>query len=142
MKIGGRQFSVVDMERRTFRHDAHLLALIGRTGLDKLQPAAGEDAQMFSLRIFDRIVEQGAAAEIAAAFLLPEGMAEREWTAETAAAIQRHLERCDTEADRDEIYRIAYEVVIGFFRQRLRSLVTSLSAWNAAAESRNATAAA
>lgn len=125
--VGGRAFQVANLERRTVRHDAHLLALVARLGLDRLAPEDGEEAVEFGLRVMRVIIEKGAAAELAAAFLLPSGRVEAEWTAVLAADVQQHLESCDTQEDREAVYRLAGDAVLGFFRLQLRSLATSLS---------------
>lgn len=131
MLIGGKAFRVVDMERRTVLHDGHLMALMIRVGIDKMAPIDGEDAEAFAFRVLQQILERNAATELAAAFLLPEGGSEKDWSPALAADIRAHIEDCNTDEDRSTVYRISAEQVLGFFRLRLLSLVTSLSSWAA-----------
>lgn len=119
------------MERRTVRHDGHLMALMIRIGIDKMVPVQGEEAEAFAFRVLQQILERNAATDLAAAFLLPEGLSESAWSPELAAEIRTHIESCNTEEDRSTVYRISAEQVLGFFRLRLLSLVTSLSSWAA-----------
>jgi len=89
MLIGGKAFKVIDLERRTVQHDGYLMALVSRLGIDRMAPADDEDAAAFALRVLHRIIEQGAAAELAAAFLLPVDLTETDWTpAHTPRAVQ------------------------------------------------------
>lgn len=131
MLIGGKAFQVVDLERRTVRHDGFLMALLIRTGIDMLTPQDGEDAEAFAFRVLQTILQRDAAVELAAAFLLPDGTDAVDWSPALAAEIRAHIERCNTEEDRSTVYRISAEQVLGFFRLRLLSLATSLNSWAA-----------
>lgn len=122
MLIGGQTFRVVDLAHRTVRHDGYILALLSRLGVDQLVPLAGEDGEAFAMRIYRWLVERQATTEVVSAFLLPEGIELKDWRLETAAAVREHLDGCSTEADRQQIYVLAAEVVLGFFRHALRSL--------------------
>lgn len=122
MLIGGKEFRVVDLAHRTVRHDGYILALLSRLGVDQLVPLAGEEGEAFAMRIYRWLVERQATTEVVSAFLLPEGVDLKDWRPETAAAIREHLDGCSTEADRQQIYALAAEVVLGFFRHVLRSL--------------------
>lgn len=127
MRLGGRLFTRVNMERRTVLHDQHMLRVIKRSGLDRVLPEEGEDASQFLLRAHSSILESGKTCELLGLFLLPVGKGERDWTPELAREVGQHIGQCDTPEDRALALQLAMEFCLGFFKQALDSLVTSLS---------------
>lgn len=125
--IGGKRFSLIDLERRTVRQDHFIVAVFRRTGIDKVSPIVDEDPREFLLRIYQRMLASGAACELLSAFLLPEGMDPKEWRPHVAKEVQEHLESANTEVDRQLVNQKAFEVMTGFFKQGLISLLTSLN---------------
>ncbi len=128
MEIGGKAFQVVDLERRTVRHDARIKAVLSRVGVLRAVRETGTSDEQFAEALSRVIVEQEAAAEIAALFLLP-AAAER-WTPEIHAEVLAHLNGCTTEVDRVLVDQLAFDMVCGFFQLRLRwldSILISLS---------------
>jgi hypothetical protein len=126
LEIGGKKFSLVDLERRTVRQDHYMVAVFRRTGIDKVTPVLQEDPKEFLLRLHQKLLASGLACEILSAFILPEGTTNKQWRPTTAKDVQTHLEDCDTEIDRQLINQLAFEVMTGFFKQGLLSLLNSL----------------
>jgi hypothetical protein len=120
--LGGREFRVVDMGRRTVLLDHYLMRLIRATGIDRVMPMDGDGADTYLARLQSALIDSGRAHELIAGYLLPVGMTEREWTPDIAREVARHVALCDTEADREQVMTLALEVSIGFFRRALRSL--------------------
>lgn len=128
MEIGGKAFQVVDLERRTVRHDARIKAVLSRVGVLRAVRETGTSDERFAEALSRVIVEQEAAAEIAALFLLPAGA--DVWTPEIHAEVLAYLHGCATEDDRVLVDQLAFDMVCGFFQLRLRwldSILISLS---------------
>ena len=125
LKIGGRLFSVANMERRTVLMDHYQMALLRSIGLDRVMPEDKEEGQDWLMRLHAELLASGKTCELLGAYLLPSGKTERDWTPEMAQQTARHLERCDTAEDRDLVNELALEFVFGFFRHAVRSLETS-----------------
>lgn len=127
MEIGGKAFQVVDLERRTVRHDARIKAVLARTGiLDALREHGASDEQ-FAAALHRVIIEQEAAVDLAALFLAPDGV---EWSVLGYAETVAFLNGCSTESDRFAVEQLAFDRVCGFFQLRLRwveTLLVSLS---------------
>lgn len=134
LKIGGKLFTVANMERRTVLHDLYLQRVLRRSGLDRAIPEPGEDPEAYSLRLYGELLASGAVCELLGGYLLPLGTTEDQWSAELAAATAAHLGACNTEEDRRQVHQLAAEAVLGFFRRELRSLAISRISSRAAAE--------
>lgn len=127
--IGGKRFIRADLERRTVRQDHFMTGLFKKTGIDRITPTAEEvkDATLFMVRLHQKIITSGHACEILSGFLIPEGTTEKQWTVATARQVQEVLETADTEEDRLLVSQLAFEVMTGFFRRVLRSLILTLN---------------
>jgi hypothetical protein len=128
--IGGREFSSVDLQRRTVRQDHFMVAVFRRTGIDKISAIKDEDPKEFLMRLHQKLLASGLACEVLSAFLLPvkdgKPMENKEWRKNHAQETQEHLEGCDTEEDRLLINQLAFELMAGFFKQGLISLLNSM----------------
>lgn len=126
--IGGKRFTKADLARRTVRMDHFMSGVFRRTGVDRTTPTADElsDPMQFLVRMHSKLLASGHACAVLSAFLLPEGVELKDWRPETAQEIQDHLESCDTEEDRQLVSQLAFEVMTGFFRRGLLSLMTIL----------------
>lgn len=90
-------------------------------------PRDDEDPAGYVVEWNAHVLASGQACRLLAAFLLPEGKTERDWTVDMAGETQAFLEGLDTADDRDLVDALVMECVIGFFRHALRPLVTFLS---------------
>lgn len=128
MQIGGKAFQVVDLDRRTVRHDARIRAVLSRVGVLRAVRETGTSDEQLAEALSRVIVEQEASAEIAALFLLPHGIGT--WTPDVHTDVLAHLNGCTTEGDRVFVDQFAFDMVCGFFQLRLRwldSILISLS---------------
>jgi len=122
IKLGGRRFRVIDFERRTVINDHYLMKWIRFIGADKVIAMEGEDSAAYLVRLQTCILDSGKAAELIAGYLLPEGVDEQSWTPEVAKLTAAHINKCDTQDDREQVLSLAMEVTFGFFRQGLNWL--------------------
>lgn len=124
--LGGREFTVIDFDRRTVRQDHYLQTKIQDSGIDKVLPMDSEDDTAYLVRMHNALVRSGRAPEIIACYLLPQGMTNADWTPDVATRTAKFIGALDTADDRDEVHRLAMEAVFGFFRQGLERLTRSL----------------
>ena len=127
--LGGRVYTVANMEQRTLLHDVHIRQIFQRTGLDRILPDRSETAESYSARLCAELLISGALCDILGLYLLPLGKTERDWTPALAAEITRAVSVVDTDADRQLAQQLAAEAVLGFFLRELRSLVTFRSSF-------------
>jgi hypothetical protein len=128
--IGGREFSPIDLDRRTVRQDHFMVAVFRRTGVDRVSSISDEDPKEFLIRLHGKLLASGLACEVLSAFLVPvrdgKPLENKEWRQSIAKEVQEHLEGCDTEIDRNLVNQLAFEVMTGFFKQGLLSLLNTL----------------
>lgn len=126
--IGGKRFTHADLAKRSVRMDHFMTAVFRKTGVDKITPTSEEatDPAQFLMRMQGKLIASGHACEVLSAFLLPEGLDQKDWRVETARQVQEHLESANTEEDRMAVNQLAFEAMTGFFRRGLVSLMTLL----------------
>jgi len=122
IRLGGREFQVIDWDARTVLQDHYLSKLVRQTGVDKVMPMEGESDAVYLIRLQTVLIDSGKATELIAGFLLPVGKTERDWTPEMAREVARHIAGCHTEADRDRVIDLSMQAVMGFFRRGLERL--------------------
>jgi hypothetical protein len=130
VKLGGRLFSPVNMDRRTVLWQTYVDRLVGDSGIDKVLPSPTESAEAYTVRLHGAVMRSGKAPELLGCFLLPLGKTERDWSPAMAAETARFLEQCDTEEDVQQVYLLGMEFVLGFFGRQLRSLQSSLNSFD------------
>ena len=109
--LGGREFTVINFERRTATIELYLQRLWHRGGLDQLAPAEGEPAADYLVRLHDALLLSGYGPDVIAGRLLPVGASPESWNAETAAEIAAHIGRCNTPEDRDRFLVLGVRMV-------------------------------
>lgn len=127
VKLGGREFLPLDFAARTVRQDHYILTAFRKSGVDKVTPTVDEEPKEYLLRMYHKMLAGGRACEILAAFLMPPGVDIRDWRPSHAAEIQEFLERLNTEEDRQLVNQMTFEMMAGFFKQGLLSLLASLT---------------
>ena len=129
-KIGGREFSPIDLERRTVRQDHFMVSVFRRTGVDRVTALMEEDPKEFLLRLHGKLLASGLACEVLSGFLVPvvdgKPLENKAWRQPIAKEIQEHLEGCDTEEDRNLVNQLAFEAMTGFLQRGLLSLLNSM----------------
>jgi hypothetical protein len=130
--LGGRRYIAADLERRTVRHHHRLSAVIRASGLDRRLPVDGQEPAAYVIELHAAVIDSGQACKLLAAFVLPEGKTEADWSTELAAETETFLEGLNTEEDRQLVDVLVMECLLGFFRRALHSLETSLKSTNGA----------
>lgn len=124
--LGGRRFIAADLSRRTVRQHHYLAGITREVGSPKRLPAEGEDPVSYLVEWNADVLGSGQACRLLAAFLLPEGKSEADWSLEMARDTQAFLEGLQGEDDRELVDRLVMETLIGFFQQALQRLNASL----------------
>lgn len=124
--LGGRRFVAADLSRRTVRQHHHLAAITREVGSPKRMPAEGEDPVEYLVEWNADVLASGQACRLLAAFLLPEGRTEADWSLAMARETQTFLEGLQDETDRELVDQLVMEALIGFFQQALKRLTDSL----------------
>jgi hypothetical protein len=140
--LGGRRFVAADLSRRTVRQHHYLAGLTRGVGSPKRMPEEGEDPAAFLVEWNADVLGSGEACRLLAAFLLPEGKTEADWTVDMARDTQHFLEALQDEADRDLVDQLVMECLIGFFQRALQRLTDSLRSTERAAAAQPQTEAA
>lgn len=125
--LGGRRFTAADLDRRTVRHHHYLAAVTRDVGSPKRMPGQDEEPTAFLVEWNADVLASGQSCRLLAAFLLPEGNTERDWSIAMAADTQAFLEGLDTEEDRQLVDALVMECLVGFFQRALRPLISSLN---------------
>lgn len=125
--LGGREFLVAELAHRTVCQDDFISSVFQAVGLLEIKPTLAEDAEEYFGRVWSALVGSGRKCEVLSAFLLPPDVPMKDWRREHAKAVQEHLERCNTEEDRQMLNVLAFQLIAGFFQQRLKLLRDSLS---------------
>lgn len=133
--LGGREFLVAELEHRTVCQDDFISSLFQAVGLLDITPTLAEDPEAYFTRVWSKLVGSGRKCEVLSAFLMPAGVEMKDWRREHAKTVQEHLERCNTEEERQLLNVLAFQLIAGFFQQRLRLLRDSLSSSAASPES-------
>lgn len=133
--LGGREFLVAELAHRTVCQDDFISSVFQAVGLLEITPTLAEDAEAYFTRVWSQLVGSGRKCEVLSAFLMPPGVEMKDWRREHGKAVQEHLERCNTEEDRQMLNVLAFQLIAGFFQQRLRLLRDSLSSSAAGPES-------
>ena len=124
IKLGGRQWKVVDYAKRSLIHDHYIMRLMRQTGADKVAPMNGEGNAEYLIRLQTALIDSGHAHDLLAGYLLPIGKTEEDWTPKLAAQTALFIGKLNTEEDRDTANGMLMEVVFGFFRRGLDLLKT------------------
>lgn len=125
LRFGGRSFRAIDFDRRTVALDHYLMRLTRASGVDKVMPMDGEANEAYLFRLQTLMIDSGLVCDILGGYLLPVEMAETNWTTAVAKQTSKCLSTCNTQQEREEVLALAMEVVFGFFKQGLESLVRS-----------------
>lgn len=93
--------------------------------LDKqaLEPAAGEDAKDYSLRILSLVIQEGRAARILGATLIEDGA--KEWTPEMASRVAQRIRSTTDPAEKAAIRDLMVPLLADFFALGLLSVTIS-----------------
>lgn len=125
LQFGGRNFRAIDFDKRTVALDHYLMRLTRASGVDKVMPMDGESNEAYLFRLQTLMIDSGLVCEILGGYLLPAGTVETDWTTAMAKQTSKCLSGCCTQQEREEVLALAMEVVFGFFKQGLESLVRS-----------------
>jgi hypothetical protein len=128
IKLGDRLFNVVNYDVITVANEAYIHALMRSTGLDLPLPFnEGETDIEYQVRLQARVTDTLKLPELLGGFLLPVGKTETDWDEQLAAATAKFIRGLTARADREEVFRLAFQVNIYFFREGIASLNRSQS---------------
>lgn len=120
-------YRAVDLERRTVRQDHFIERCIRAAGIDKGITFESDNPDELLVRFRVALVDSGQACRLLSAFLLPQGMTERDWRIELAADTEEFLGGLHTDEDRQAVDDLCIHYAAGFLLRALRRAETSLS---------------
>lgn len=120
IRLAGRLFNVVNYEVITFACEAYIHKLMRETGLD-LPLAFGEHETNteYQVRLQNRVVDTLKLPELIGGFLLPAGKSETDWDERMAADTAAHIRGLTARDDRQEVFRLGFELNVYFFADGL-----------------------
>lgn len=156
IKLGGRAFQLVNYQGITSLHEHYVMKLLSETGLDKVLPdddlppveeveAAVKNGSMkqaeaddierqraqanaeYMARLQQALVNSLRLHELLAAYMIPVGKTEADWSLDLASETAKFLQGLQSREDRDEIHRLSMVVVFDFFRAAVGSWQSSLN---------------
>lgn len=126
IRLGARLFNVVNYDVITVANEAYIHALMRSTGLDvPLAFIEGESDTEYQVRLQARVIDTLKLPEMLGGFLLPAGKTESDWTEQMALETATHIRGLQKREDREEVFRLAFQVNIYFFREGLAWLKRS-----------------
>jgi len=123
VEIGGRSFEPVT--ETTALHDFWVMKQVRATGLALAAQRPDESYEDFAVRLCGEIAESGKAFLLIGALLVPEGREPLEWTPEMAEETARFLEGMTSLKDKNQIFTLTAQLMLGFFGSGLLSFETS-----------------
>lgn len=131
IRLGGKEFSVVDYDSITALNEHYIMKLMRATGLDVVIPLAeGETDEAYMLRVHAALVDTLKLPDLLAGYLLPLGKTEQDWSQALARDTAKHIAGVSTREDKDEVHRLGLLVTFDFFRAGLDSLRHSRNVLN------------
>ncbi len=118
--LGGRRF--VQLTESTVEHDFRMMALLREVGLDRPMRLEDETPADYGGRLLRDLISSDRALDVLGHLLVPEGVAPRDWTVEMAKETAAFLGGLVHPDDKQRIYALTLEFLLGFFQLELDSL--------------------
>jgi hypothetical protein len=135
VRLGGREFRVIDFDRRTIPIHLYLEREMRASGLDKVIPGPEESDDAWAMRLRTQLVDSGRAVDMVAGYIVPlkhPGLSgwwqkllalfkprafqtERDWSPEMAADTAAHIRLCAAADDIGTFDQLALAVALSFF---------------------------
>lgn len=128
IKVGGIRWSVLGWACITIERHGWLGQKMQEGGLSQLQQKPGETLADFFCRFVFQAMISGQAYELLAGFLLPAGVAEKDWTPDRARQTARALQQLYEAGHQEEIQKHLAQVGAGFLASQLLSAGSSTTA--------------
>lgn len=126
IRLQGRLFNVVNYDVITVANEAYIHSLMRATGLDVPLPFKDDETDIeYQVRMQARVVDTLKLPELLGGFLLPAGKTETDWSEAMAAETATFIRALTDRADREEVFRLAFQMNIYFFKEGLVSLARS-----------------
>lgn len=119
--LGGRLFRVI--EDSTAAHDLWFMGHVARAGLTQATMQAEESSEDFARRLLDEILATGKALTLIGGMLIPEDVADTDWTEEIAGETSQFLGGLTAERDKAQILSLVCTLLIDFFAAGVTSVV-------------------
>ena len=123
--IDGRVYREID--RSTIANDFYVMRQMRAAGLDAMKQT-GETVDGFADRILSAVIENGVPFALLGGLLLPEGVADEQWTSNHAEATAARLAGATSREDKALIQKLIIQAITGFFAAGLLSSKPSLHA--------------
>lgn len=131
IRLGGRLFNVVNYDVITVANEAYVHALMRATGLDVPLPFKDQETDTeYTVRLQARVIDTLKLPELLGGFLLPAGKGEADWSEAMAAETATYIRQLHQREDREEVFRLAFQVNIYFFREGIAWLARSQRSFN------------
>lgn len=126
IRLEGRLFNVINYDVITVANEAYIHALMRATGLDVPLPFKDQETDIeYQVRMQARVVDTLKLPELLGGFLLPAGKTETDWTEELAGETAKFIRALTARDDREEVFRLAFQMNMYFFKEGLVSLARS-----------------
>ncbi|HXE90742.1 MAG TPA: hypothetical protein VNK82_07240 [Terriglobales bacterium] len=111
--IGGRRWRT--LERSTLRHDGYMTAKIAAAGLDRISRQGDESPEEFAQRLLQKILLSGAWFDLLGGLVLPDELADDQWSEKVAAETAGFLAQVTDAADKQAVREAFRPLLVGFF---------------------------
>ncbi len=118
--LGGRRF--VQLTESTVEHDFRMMALLREVGLDRPMRLEDETPADYGGRLLRDLISSDRALDVLGHLLVPEGTSPRDWSVEMAKETAAFLGGLVHPDDKQRIYALTLEFLLGFFQLELDSL--------------------
>lgn len=126
IRLEGRLFNVVNYDVITVANEAYIHSLMRATGLDVPLPFKDDETDIeYQVRLQARVVDTLKLPELLGGFLLPAGKTETDWSEQMAADTAKFIRALTRREDREEVFKLAFQMNVYFFREGLVSLARS-----------------
>lgn len=129
IKLGGRQFQVVNYDDVSVIHEHYIMSLMRATGLDCVLPLAenAESNEAYMLRLHAALVDTLKLPELLGGYLLEGSQTEADWTLAGAKEVATFIKALRSPEDKAQVHRLGLLVTLDFFRAGVASLNHSRS---------------
>jgi hypothetical protein len=117
--LGGRHFRPI--QRSTVEHDIEVRALMHDAGFDMLAKRKEESADDFVVRMLGQMAASRKDADFAAALLVPDELADTEWTPEVAGITAAFIKHLTAQEDKLVLRSLTIATLSGFISAGLVS---------------------
>ena len=131
IELGKRKFRTI--ENSTVEHDFTAIQLLGKAGLDAAAKREDESYDDFAVRLMSQIISSGHAFDLVSAFIIPEELADHDWTPKIGVDTAAFIRKLSAQEDKVQIRQLVVTLLAGFSQAGMLSFAASTDASPAAA---------